>query len=240
MIDLHSHVLPGFDDGVRSVEEARTVVRAAEAEGVTAIVATPHVRDDYPTRAEAVERGVAALRRDFAEEGIGVEIHAGGEVSFERVWQLADDELRRFTLAQTGRYLLVEFPYRGWPPLLQQTLSRLGQQGIRVLLAHPERNAEVQADPARLDEAVRAGALVQLTASSVDGRLGARTRDTATALLERGAAHVLATDVHGPRLREGGFGEAVAALGDPGLARWLTRDVPLAIVSGADPPERHE
>jgi protein-tyrosine phosphatase len=236
VIDLHAHVLPGFDDGVRSLEEAREVARTAAAEGVEAIVATPHVRDDYPTRADAMERGVAALGRDLAEQGIPVRIERGGEVAIERVWQLDDSELARFALGGAGRYLLVEFPYRGWPQLLGRTVAGLERRGIGTVLAHPERNAEVQAEPARLDELVAAGALVQLTASSVDGRLGPAPQRTSFALLERGAAHVIASDVHGPRLREGGLSAARAALDDEALADRLTRDAPRAILAGVDPP----
>ena len=82
MIDLHAHILPGFDDGVRSLEEARELAREAQAEGVTAIAATPHVRDDYPTSPERMERGVEALRKTAeigAELGMPVALqnHSG-------------------------------------------------------------------------------------------------------------------------------------------------------------------
>jgi hypothetical protein len=93
LIDLHAHLLPGFDDGVRSLEEARALARAASVDGVTTSAATPHVRDDYPTSAVRMERGVAALRADFAEAGIGIEVVTGGEVAFERLWELGDDDV---------------------------------------------------------------------------------------------------------------------------------------------------
>ena len=233
MIDLHAHILPGYDDGVRSLEEARELARSAAAEGVTAIAATPHVRDDYPTTVERMLRGVALLRDDFAREGIPVDVLSGGELDLDRMWELGPDELPRFTLAGTGRWLLVEMPYSGWPLLFDRKLEALRRLGMEALLAHPERNADVQAEPARLAPLVEAGLRVQVTAASVDGRLGRKPLECAQALLELGLVHVLATDAHAPAVRETGLAAAVEALGDAALAHRLTVENPQAIVSGS-------
>jgi protein-tyrosine phosphatase len=230
VIDLHAHILPGFDDGVRSIEEARALAAAAAREGVTAIAATPHVRDDYPTRAERMERAVAILNADFRSEGIDVEVVRGGEVALERLWQLDDDEIRRFTFGGHGRWILLEFPYGGWPPLLERTVETLRASGIETLLAHPERNAEVQADPVRLAPLVDAGLRVQVTAASLAGRLGQRPREAAERLLAAGLVHVLASDAHGPHIDRGGLAAGAAALGDAALARRLTVETPTEIV----------
>ena len=155
MIDLHSHILPGLDDGARTLEDARELARRAAADGVTAVAATPHVRPDYPTRPEDMERGVLGLREDFMEQGIPVEVLHGGEIDLGQLGSLGDDDLRRFSLARSERYLLLEFPYTGWPSGLEETVYGLGLRGLTPLLAHPERNREVQADPGRLVEAVR-------------------------------------------------------------------------------------
>jgi len=230
LIDLHAHLLPGFDDGVRSLEEAREVARRAQAEGVTSIAATPHVRDDYPTSGARMERGVAALRADFAEAGIAVDVVTGGEVAFERLWQLDDAEVRRFTYGGAGRYLLVEFAYAGWPRLAEQTVRTLATEGIRAVLAHPERNDAVQAAPERLGPLVADGALVQITAGSVTGLFGAASRAASEKLVELGLAHVLASDLHGPHIPRAGIAEGAAALGDPALARRLTEETPAEIL----------
>jgi protein-tyrosine phosphatase len=233
LIDLHAHILPGYDDGVRSIEEARDMARAAAAEGVTAIAATPHVRDDYPTTVERMLRGVALLREDFAREQIPVDVLTGGELDLDRMWQLGPDDLAQFTLAGTGRWLLIEMPYRGWPSFFDRKLDALRRLGLEALLAHPERNAEVQADPDRLAPLVAAGLRVQVTAASVDGRLGAKPLACARALLDRGLVHVLASDAHSPAVRETGLAAAGEAIGDPELARRLTLDNPRSIVAGA-------
>jgi protein-tyrosine phosphatase len=104
---------------------------------------------------------------------------------------------------------------------------------MEALLAHPERSAEVQLDPGRLGPLMEAGLRVQITAASVDGRLGQRPFACAKELLSRGLVHVLASDAHAPTLRETGLRAAVEEIGDAELARRLTLDNPHAIISGA-------
>jgi protein-tyrosine phosphatase len=242
VIDLHSHILPGLDDGSRTVEDARALARRALEDGVTAIAATPHVRADYPTRPEEMERGVRLLREDFVEQGIHLEVLHGGEIDLGLLSSLDDDALRRFSFAQTGRYLLLEFPYTGWPAGLEEAVYGLGLRGLVPVLAHPERNREAQRDPGRLGEAVRLGALVQVTAASVDGRLGRSAQQAAFRLLELGLAHVLASDAHTPDVREAGLAAAAESLEDEALARFLTTEAPEAIVAGeaVPPPPRKQ
>jgi protein-tyrosine phosphatase len=241
MIDLHAHILPGLDDGVATVEEACELARRSAADGVTAIAATPHVREDYPTTPAQMEAGVRNLRHELRAAGVEVEILHGGEIALDRLFLLDKGELLRFSLAQSGRYLLVEFPYGGWPLALETSLWKIQTAGLVPIIAHPERNREIQERPDRLGPAVAAGALVQLTAASVDGRLGRPSRIAARALLNDGYAHVLASDAHGPGVRETGLADAVAAVADSALARYLTVDAPAAIVAGdplPPPPPR--
>ena len=237
MIDLHAHILPGLDDGVRSPSEARDLARAAVAEGITAMAATPHVRDDYPTTADQMEDALAGLRLALAEAAIPLHVLAGGELALTRLVAMENEELVRFTLNRSGKYLLVEFPYYGWPLALEQIVFDLRLAGITPLIAHPERSAEIQERPARLEQAVASGAKVQVTAGSLDGRFGRRARRAAHSLLELGLVHVLASDTHGAT-RGVGLASALRALRDPGLARYLTTDAPAAIVAGERLPAR--
>ena len=110
--------------------------------------------------------------------------------------------------------------------------------GITPVLAHPERNGEVQQRPELLESIVAGGTLVQLTAASVDGRMGGRARSCAATLLERNLAHLLASDAHAPSLRAIGMSAAAAALGDEALARWLTVEVPGSILEHEPMPPR--
>ena len=183
MVDLHSHILPGIDDGARSLEESVEIALAAARDGTTVMAATPHVRDDYPTAAQRMERLVLELDRILRKRGIGLHLLGGAEIAIPQLRTLSDEELRLFGLAGNPHYLLVEFPYYGWPFSLETEISTLRSHGITPVLAHPERNPQVQDAPARIAPLVAAGALVQLTAASVDGRLGRRNRKTAQELI---------------------------------------------------------
>jgi protein-tyrosine phosphatase len=211
------------------------MARLAAREGVTAIAATPHVRHDYPTTPEQIELGVASLNSDFEEEQIDLRVLPGAEIDLERLGDLTESELRRLSLAQTGRYVLVEIPLAGWPLYLERHIFELRAACVTPLLAHPERNREVQANAALVEAATRVGALVQVTAASLDGTLGRQVRRTCERLLELELVHVLASDAHAPATRTG-LSAAAASLRDEGLARYLTHDVAAAIIAGEEIP----
>jgi protein-tyrosine phosphatase len=240
VIDLHSHLLAGVDDGARSLDEALEMARLMAAEGVEQVAVTPHVRDDWPTSPETMEARLDELRATIAERRIPLEVLPGGEIALDRLSRLSSEDRARFGLGGNGDLLLLEFPYYGWPLELADTVFQLRLDGITPVIAHPERSAEVQEAPQRLQPLVHGGAVIQLTAASVDGRLGRAPRETSRRLLELRLAHLIASDAHSPAVREVGLSAAVRSVGDEALARWLTSDVPRALLSGEPLPERPE
>ncbi len=236
MIDLHSHVLPGVDDGATDLDAAIAICDAALADGIETLAATPHVREDYPTTPGEMEAALAGLRQAVGDR---IRLLPGGELDLAEL-EAPAEELARFGLGGNPRVLLVETPYSGWPLDFADRLFRLRLAGFGTVVAHPERNAEVQARPDLLEPLVRGGALVQLTAASVDGRLGRRSRDCAFELLERELAHLVASDAHEAHVRGVGMSKAVEALDDEELGRWLTVEVPRSIVDATAPPPRPE
>jgi protein-tyrosine phosphatase len=238
MIDLHSHVLPGLDDGASELEGSIRMALEAAALGITALAATPHVRDDYPTTAGQMREGVAAVRAALREQQIDVEILPGAEIAFDQLHLLGADELRALTLGGSPSYLLVEPPFFGWPLNMANELRRLRELGFTTVLAHPERNSTVQESPQRLAELVELGALVQLTAASIVGDFGNAAARSSKTLLSAGLVHLVATDTHGANGRGAALGPALASLRDPALVHWLTTDVPAAILAGSPCPPR--
>ena len=167
------------------------------------------------------------------EEGIPLTVLPGAELAIDWIARLDEAELRRLTLAGSGRYILVETPYYGWPVELVERLLGLRVAGFTPVLAHPERNAVVQQTPSLLAPLVRGGTIVQVTAASLDGRLGERCRQTAFHLVAAGLAHMVASDAHMPDVRAAGMRSAADALEDAALAEWLVSDVPRALVAGS-------
>ena len=236
MIDLHCHILPNIDDGARTVDDSLDMARAFVADGVFSVAATPHVRDDYPTTVAQMEAAVGLLRYELASAGIDLEVLTGAEIALDYVRRLTHVDLRRFGLGGSPAFVLVEFPYYGWPLGLAAEIERLASDGITPVIAHPERNREVQAQSERMGEIVARGGLLQVTAASVDGRLGRRAQRCAFELIELGLVHLLASDAHHPMVREVGLTAATETIGDPRLAEWLTFCVPDAIVRGKELP----
>jgi protein-tyrosine phosphatase len=235
MIDLHAHVLPGLDDGVRTLEEAVALCRAAYADGVRTLVATPHVREDFPTTPGAMRAALTELRGALAAAGVELALEPGGEVAYTYLDRLADDNLRALALAG-GPYLLLELPDHVWPLGLEQVVLRLRLAGLTPVISHPERCAELRARPQRAAELVRLGCGLQVTAAALDGRLGRTQQRVARRLVEAGLVHAVGSDAHHPSVRAAGLSGAVAALGDPGLARFLVEEGPRAIVAGEPLP----
>ncbi|HEX5449565.1 MAG TPA: CpsB/CapC family capsule biosynthesis tyrosine phosphatase [Gaiellaceae bacterium] len=233
MIDLHSHVLFGIDDGPEDIEGSLEICRAAAADGIEVLAATPHVRRDHMTTAEQMEQRVGEVN-----DAVGgmIRIVRGGELDLAELSRpLA--ELQRFGLGGNPAFLLVETPYVGWPLDIGEKLFQLRMQGITPVLAHPERNAEVQERPELVEPLVSAGALTQLTATTIDGRSGPRSQACARTLLERGWAHLIASDAHDASIRAVGLSAARDAVGGE-LGRWLTDDLPRAIVEQRPLPPR--
>jgi protein-tyrosine phosphatase len=170
--------------------------------------------------------------------GSGVEVLPGGELDIRFMQSLEDATLRRFGLGGNPSLLLVETPFAGWPLDLREIVFDLAVRGYTVLLAHPERNPEVQSNAELVRDLVDAGVYVQLTAASVDGRLGRRPAASSRELLSAGLAHVIASDAHAPGVRAIGMRAAREAVGDDALGAWLTEDVPTALVEGRSPPPR--
>lgn len=238
MIDLHSHLLPGVDDGPDTIAEAVEMARAAWDAGTRLMVCTPHMSARYPTSPHAVHEGVARLRTALADAEVGLRIAGGGEIDLEHLRRMGDEDLALAALGDGGRWILLEMPFRGWPLALPQILRDLEIRGYGAIIAHPERAEAIQRAPDRMRDIVGRGALVQLTAGSFLGDHGPAARRTALMLLAGGAAHLLASDAHsagpwrGPELEPGLQAAADAIDVAPQTLRWMVDEGPAAVLEG--------
>lgn len=234
MIDLHSHILPGLDDGAADLKEALAMAGIAVADGITIMVATPHVETGlYDHSRETILAAVEELRGRLQENGIPLELLPGAEYRLEPdlPGRLQRGEL--LTINDGGRYLLVELPAALVPEYTARVFYELQLQGVTPVIAHPERNHTLTRHPSILYELVARGAVVQLTAGSFAG--GSPTAAAARALLARGCVHLVASDAHNSHKRPPRLTEACQELEKlAGQARSaeLVRGNPLRVLQG--------
>jgi protein-tyrosine phosphatase len=234
---MHTHVLPGLDDGAVTQGDAVALARAEAADGVERMAATPHLRADHPgVDPFTLRERCDDLNRSLRRTGVGIEVVPGGEVDIHWAQTVSDEELRLVSYAQRGRYLLVETPYGTLPDNFEDLLFRITVREFSVLLAHPERSPSLQRRPERLRMLLERGALTQLTAGSiVNAPRRSPSRRFAEALIAEGRAHVLATDAHGAMGPRSATLSAAAVVADrlaSGCGRRLTVDNPAAILAG--------
>ncbi len=240
MIDLHTHILPGVDDGVRTEDEAVAFARVACADGVRVIVATPHCREGFfvNERGTVIEQ-VGRLEARLRQEGLVLELLPGAEVHLcpDLVQRIRDG--RATTLGDNGRTLLLELSLSQYPVEIESLVFELRLAGIDVVLAHPERIRYFQDDVRRLESLVQQGAYGQLTTGSVLGVFGSAARECSEELLCKGLVHVLASDAHGveggrsPRL-SGGVEACLPWVGES-YARSMVATTPRALLDGRTP-----
>lgn len=236
MVDIHCHLLPGLDDGPETLEEALAMAEMAVADGVTHVVATPHANDHYPFVPELVRQRRDEIAERFAgrlELATGCDFH----LSFDNL-QDARAHPAKYTLNQKS-YLLVEFADYAIPPAMDDALHQLQLAGLTPVVTHPERNALITRQPARLERWVQRGCAVQITAGSLVGRFGSAAQRAAEDWLDRGLVHFIASDAHNTTsrpLRLRPAYDAVAARWGADVAHALCQDNPRAALEGRPLP----
>jgi protein-tyrosine phosphatase len=237
VIDLHSHVLPGIDDGPDSIDGSLELARAAAAGGTRTLLATPHVSWRYPNDGATIARLVDELNERLRAEQIALEVRAGAEIAMTRLADIDADELSRLGLGG-GQWLLVEPPFTPVLTGLDSILLDLQRRGHRILLAHPERCHAFHRDRELLESLVRSGVLTSVTAGSLVGQFGGDVRRFALGLARDGLIHNVASDAHDHVQRPPSIAAELEQAGLAPLAGWLTREVPAAILSGGEIPPR--
>lgn len=198
-VDLHAHVLPGIDDGPPDMPTAVALLRAAADGGTAAIVATTHSAEvlQFGFDAAAMQARLAAVQAAAQAAGVAITVAYGTEIFLENDSVQRLREGRLFPLNQT-RHVLIEPPFGALPLYLDQALFELQTNGYIPIMAHPERNAEVQDQPRRLEEWAARGALIQMSAASLLGGFGRAAQRTAKLAVGRRLCHLIASDAHDP------------------------------------------
>lgn len=241
-VDIHAHVLHGIDDGPSELFDALAMLRAAALSGTATIVATPHVRSDFPdVDVHQLADRCAELRADLVREAIDIEIVCGAEVALSWAIDADDEELRLASYGQRGTDLLIETP----PTIsvgLETLLYELRMRGFRITLAHPERSRQFQADDSPLRELVAQGVLLQMNASSLlASDHASRSRRLGRQLCSDGLVHALASDGHRandwrPVTQLSEAIPVAAEIVGTERAQWMAEAAPAAIIEGVELP----
>ena len=243
MIDLHSHVLHGVDDGAQDLEQALRMCRLAHDDGVTMLVATPHLRHEryWNDDAQRIKNRFDELRRAVEQEFAGAfKVFLGGEIA---VSGPALDEIDHFSASGLqslagSRYLLLEPNFHAMGPDPVEMIYELVLAGWRPVVAHPERISWLVSDFGLLGAMVSHGALLQVTAMSLTGAFGRDIQEACQAMVEHGWVYYVASDAHDERLRPPLLSEArreVAQIWGEVSAVTFFEDGPRAVIEDRAP-----
>ena len=233
MIDIHSHILPGVDDGAQTPDESSAMLALAAGAGTRAMVATPHADLRYRFRPEHCRDLLQRLRGRHPD---GPSLYLGCEL------HLTTENISR-AIEAPGSYalngcdcVLLELPDRIMPDLAAPAIGALIDSGLRVIVAHPERNLYIQHRLSYSDRLMELGCYLQLTARSLSGGFGPAAVSAGNYILRRRLAHFIASDAHGATYRrpalDAAFDTIAKSYGDS-AARLLFTENPAAAIGGA-------
>lgn len=201
MLDMHTHILYGVDDGPQTIEGTIQMLKAAVEEGITDLVVTPHAYNPkYNVKQEVMHRQINELTDIVKQLVLPLRLHIGQEIHLHE--HLVENILsgEAITLAKS-RYLLLELPFYTVPAYTFQIIQTLIENGFTPIIAHPEKNRSIVENPRILTKLIHQGALAQITAGSLTGHFGRHTQKVALQLVQANLIHCYGSDAHNASLR---------------------------------------
>ena len=198
MIDLHNHIIPGLDDGSKTLEMSLEMLRCAAGQGITDVVNTVHFQtsrlDGITFEYDFVKTKFEELQDELDKEEIPIKLHFSAEVFYlPNLFELKDNPLLTFG---HGKYMLVEFPMDQVPNGCHEVFFQLKLAGVTPIIAHPERNKQIQKDLSIVRNFIRGGCVIQIDAGSITGSLGSASEAAALEIIQQGACHLIGSDAH--------------------------------------------
>ncbi|MEN8155191.1 MAG: CpsB/CapC family capsule biosynthesis tyrosine phosphatase [Acidobacteriota bacterium] len=241
MIDLHTHIIPEVDDGSSSLEESLEMLKIAEADGITKMVATPHTfsfasKVDKPLRLKAA---FSKLKKEIEKSDISIEIFMGSENYLVSGLRENIKKCRKILTINNSDYFLLEFPMNFIYPGTKEFIFDILNDGFIPVICHPERNTVIQEDISILYDLLVAGALCQVDAGSLNGSFGTLPGETADKLLKFNLVHTIASDCHNTGTRPPGLSFLYKEL------KWVEeekidlflKDIPESIINNIGIPD---
>ncbi|MEM8943654.1 MAG: CpsB/CapC family capsule biosynthesis tyrosine phosphatase [Planctomycetota bacterium] len=234
-VDVHCHILPGIDDGPADLSQALALCLSLVDDGITTVIATPHQlgRYDRENSAEVVAEKIDQLCSALAAEQIPLRVLPGGDVRIDERLDKFLDQGEVISLGGCGGHLLIELPHELFVDPIP-AIKMLRDRSLQAIMTHPERHSYLADREDLLQDWVRRGAVIQLTAGSLLGDFGRRAHRQAWRIVEAGLASLVATDAHDAKRRPPRLSAALAMLsaemGDD-VARSLCIENPLRVLS---------
>ncbi len=243
MIDFHSHLMPGVDDGAADLDESRSGLQVMREQGSTTIITTPHIRASMTDRPRELEKYMAELDTAFdalatlaAAEFPDLRIERGVEMMLDTPQPAMGD--LRLHLAETS-FVLMEFPYMTIPPNSAMAVRQLRGREVIPIVAHPERYSNMSTNLELIESWRDAGAYIQVNAGSFVGQYGSTAKRLAWMILEQGLADYMCSDYHSrgrcavracaTALLERGGGAQLRSMTLTNPQRMLRSEVPLPV-----------
>ena len=196
-VDIHSHLLPGLDDGVDSFEQAIEIIKGFEALGYKKLITTPHIMPDFYRNSETdIRKKLEELKIHIREEGIDVEVLPAAEYYLDEslLAKVQDENYELLTFG--NNYLLFETAFMNEPFYLKEFVFAAKARGINPVMAHPERYAYMHTNPELIDDLLDRGVLLQVNINSFTGYYSKDVKKSAEKLIDKGTVHFLGSDCH--------------------------------------------
>ena len=195
-VDMHSHLLPGLDDGVATLEDAEQIILSLIELGYRRIITTPHVMSDaYRNTPEIILDKLEILRKHLQERNIEINISAAAEYYLdEALFKMVETQQPLLTFGQ--KYLLFETNFLTEPFNLKEFIFLATTKGYKLVLAHPERYLYLQNNLPKVQDLLDRGVLMQMNISSLTGYYSKPVQQMAFKLVDRGMIHWLGSDCH--------------------------------------------
>ena len=196
MIDIHSHILPGIDDGARNMEMSLAMLKIAEENGTKTIVATPHyIKGIYENEFNKVFKAYEELILIAKKSNLNIEILLGQEVMLDKHSLKLCKSLSLKGINDT-RYMLIEFPMDAIPKDAFDLIYELRLLNYIPIIAHPERYKYIYEEITKINEFIEEGCCFQINTGSLQGIFGKKIKDCATQLVAQGLVNFIASDTH--------------------------------------------
>ncbi|MVN90927.1 tyrosine-protein phosphatase [Mucilaginibacter aquatilis] len=195
-VDMHSHVLPGIDDGAQTVEDSVVLIKEMMALGIKKIIATPHIMADYfRNNAQTINDALIKLNNHLRNENIDITVEAAAEHYFDEYFLklIETDSL----MLIKDKYVLFELAFTAKPPNLINTVQKITDKGLTPILAHPERYPYLTIEEVEMMR--NWGCRIQLNTISLTGYYGKEVKAAADALVDAGLIDFISSDMHHPR-----------------------------------------